>query len=232
MFSPHPEERVHRASRRMRVLALVLAAGVITGAAAAGPLPVVLDLHPAKWEMLSFKGMAETSFRAAPGGAMEIVADKSSSVLYLKVADDPVPATHLSWEWQVIDALPATDLSRTDGDDRILSIYVAFSDGSMTSRIKAMVSPLAAGKVLNYVWGGDREMDIAHPHFPDSGRLIVKRTVHAPAGEWVSESVDLAADYRRAFGTPAPGVAYIGVSGDADDLGLVSKGLLRNIRLE
>jgi len=163
---------------------------------------------------------------------MEVTADNSSSVLYVKIADDPIAATRLTWEWQVIDSLPATDLSSTEGDDRILSIYVAFSDGSMASRLKAMISPLAAGKVLNYVWGGDAPLDIAHPHFPDSGRLIVRRTVDAPLHAWLSESADLAADYARAFGTPAPGVAYIGVSGDADDLGRMSKGLLRNIRLE
>ena len=101
----------------------------------------------------------------------------------------------------------------------------------MASRLKAMISPLAAGNVLNYVWGGDRELDIAHPHFPDSGRLIVRRTVDAPVGEWLTESADLAADYQRAFGEPAPGVAYIGLSGDSDDLGVISRGLIRDILL-
>ncbi len=200
--------------------------------AADGDLPIRLDLNPAGWEMLSFRGIPETTFRAAPDGAMEVLADKSSSVLYLKIADDPVAATRLRWEWQVIDPLPATDLSRTDGDDRILSIYVAFTDGSFASKLKAMASPLAAGNVLNYVWGGAAALDIAHPHFPDTGRLIVKRTMSAPVGAWLSESVDLAADYERAFGRPAPGVAYIGLSGDADDTGRVSRGLIRNIVLE
>jgi len=95
-----------------------------------------------------------------------------------------------------------------------------------------MVSPLAAGKVLNYVWGGAAALDIAHPHFPDTGRLIVRRLVTAASGVWFRESVDLRADYERAFGTPSPGVAYIGISGDADDLGRMSKGRLRNIVLE
>ncbi|WNK00034.1 hypothetical protein L2D14_01075 [Thalassospiraceae bacterium LMO-JJ14] len=71
---------------------------------------------------------------------------------------------------------------KTDGDDRTLSIYVAFPDGSMASHLKAMVSTLAA-------------------------------------------------DCRRAFGTAPPGVAYIGLSGDSDDLGMTSRGLIRNIVL-
>lgn len=222
------------ASRRIRRISILLVALLLFSAdvAADGDLPMQLDLNPAHWQMLSFRGIPETSFMAAPDGAMEVLADKSASVLYLKIADDPVPATRLTWDWQVIDGLPATDLSKTDGDDRILSIYVAFTDGSMASRLKAMVSPLAAGNVLNYVWGGAAELDIAHPHFPDSGRLIVRRTVSAPVGEWMMESVDLAADYRRAFGAPPPGVAYIGISGDADDLGMTSRGLIRNIRIE
>ena len=197
-----------------------------------GGLPIRPALDPARWEMLNFRGIPETTFLAAPEGAMEIRADKSSSVLYLKIADDPLPATRLSWDWQVIDGLAATDLTKTDGDDRILSVYVAFSDGSMASRLKAMVSPLSSGNVLNYVWGGAALLDIPHPHFPDTGRLIVRQTAGAPTGTWISESVDLAADYRRAFGTAPPGVAYIGLSGDADDLGMTSRGWVRNIRLE
>jgi hypothetical protein len=182
--------------------------------------------------MLRFKDIPETTFLAAPGEAIEIAADKSSSVLYLKIADDPVQATRMRWDWQVINALPATDLAKTDGDDRILSIYVAFTDGSMASKLKAMISPLAAGNVLNYVWGGGTELNIAHPHFPDSGRLIVKQTVAAPTGTWLSESVDLAADYQAAFGTSPPGIVYIGISGDSDDTATTSRGLIRRLVLE
>ncbi|MEX0694391.1 MAG: DUF3047 domain-containing protein [Rhodospirillales bacterium] len=215
---------------RSALVAATLTLGGHANADAA--LPIRPDLNPGGWEMLRFKGVPETTFLAAPDGAMDVRADKSSSVLYLKIADDPVAATRLSWDWQVIDALPATDLTKTDGDDRMLSIYVAFSDGSMASKLKAMISPLAAGNVLNYVWGGVAKLDIPHPHFPDSGRLIVKRTIAAPTGRWLSETVDLEADYRRAFGVPPPGIAYIGISGDADDLARVSRGLIRNITLE
>lgn len=54
----------------------------------------------------------------------------------------------------------------------------------------------------------------------------------APTGVWFAETVDLKADYQRAFGTPSPGVMYIAVSGDSDALGLISKGMIRNIVLE
>lgn len=199
---------------------------------AGGTVPVRPDLQSAGWEMLSFRGLADTSFRTRADGAVEVRAEESSSVLYLKIADDPVPATRLSWDWQVVDGVPASDLSRTDGDDRSLSVYVAFSDGSMASKLKSMVSPLAAGRVLNYVWGGDAPLDIAHPHFPTSGRLIVRRTADTPSGTWISESVDLAADYRRAFREAPPGILYIGISGDSDDSGVTATGLIRNLRWE
>ncbi len=195
-------------------------------------IPVRPDLKTAGWEMLGFNNIPETTFRTLDSGAVEIAAVKSSSVLYLKIADEPVPAARLAWDWQVTDPLPATDLSKTDGDDRVLSVYVAFSDGSMASKLKAMMSPLMAGKVLNYVWGGDKALDIPHPHFPDSGRLIVRRTADAKTGTWLSESVDLIKDYERAFGEAPPGVLYIGISGDSDDLATTSRGLIRNLRLE
>lgn len=214
------------------LLVLLAAFGIAAPAHAAGTVPIRPDLAGAGWEVLSFSGIPETSFTATADGVMEVTADKSSSVLYLKIADTPVPVRRLSWQWRIAEPLPATDLSKTDGDDRALSLYVAFSDGSLASKVKAMMSPLAAGNVINYVWGGARELDMPHPHFPDSGRLKVIRTTDAPVGEWLSESVDLAADYERAFGRPAPGVAYIGISGDADDVGSISRALIRDIRLE
>lgn len=210
------------------LLALLNAAAAYADAV----LPIRPDLNPARWETLHFKGIPETSFRLADGGALEVLADKSASVLYLKIADTPVPATRLSWEWQMVESLPATDLTKTSGDDRNLSLYVAFSDNSMMSRVKAMVSPLSAGNVINYIWGGAQPLDIAHPYFPKTGRLIVKRMADAPTGVWFAETVDLKADYQRAFGMSSPGVMYIAVSGDSDALGLISKGMIRNIVLE
>lgn len=218
----------------MRVFFILFALALAAGfpARADVTVPTRPDLTSAGWEMLGFHDIPETSFRTLDNGVVEISANKSSSVLYIKVADQPITATRLAWDWQVVDPLPATDLTKTDGDDRVLSVYVAFSDGSIASKIKAMMSPLMAGKVLNYVWGGDKALDIAHPHFPDSGRLIVRHTADAPTGAWFSESVDLQKDYERAFGEEAPGVLYIGISGDSDDLQMTSKGLIRNLRLE
>lgn len=229
----HGKRPLYDCVTRRAAFALTLLVGLSTTAADADAvLPIRPDMNPATWEMLRFKGIPETAFRATPEGALEVLADKSASVLYLKIADEPVPAGRMQWEWQVVEGQTATDLTKTSGDDRILSIYVAFSDNSMTSRIKAMVSPLAAGNVLNYVWGGGQPLDIAHPYFPKTGRLIVKRMADAPTGVWLAETADLKADYERAFGTPSPGVLYIGVSGDADALGVTSKGLIRNIVLE
>lgn len=207
---------------------------LFTGAAAALPtvLPIGPDLEALGWKMLSFRNIPETSFAGRDDGGLDVRADKSSSVLYRAVPPDAAKATHLSWQWQVIQGIPATDLTTRDGDDRNLTVHVAFAEPGLLNTIKGLFSPFAGGKALNYVWGGAEVGDFAHPHLPDGAWIFVLRTADAPTGTWFSENVDLKADYERAFGETPPPIAAVGVSSDADSLGLATHGLVRNLTLD
>ncbi len=212
-------------------LALGLFGASVSGAAATA-LPIHPNLETAGWQMLEFDGIPPSDFMGMEDGTLQVRSKKSSSVLYRSVGDDPVSATQLTWSWQVVDGLPATDLRQTDGDDRVLAVHVVFAEQSLMARLKGAMSPFARGRVLTYVWGGDMKDAFPHPHLPDDkGWMTIKRPAQTAHNEWFMETVDLAADYKKAFGGELPPVAYIGVSGDADDLGASCFGMIRDIRL-
>ncbi len=218
----------------------LIAAGLIVGVlgtsginASTATLPVAPDLENAGWLMLVFDGIPPSDFMGMVDGTLQVRAKNSSSVLYRQVADDPVTATSMSWSWQVVDGLPATDLRQTDGDDRVLAVHVVFAEQSLMARLKGAMSPFARGRVLTYVWGGDTKDSFPHPHLPnEKGWMTIKRPAATAHNAWFDETVDLAADYKRAFGEDdLPPIAYVGVSSDADDLGASCFGMIRDIRL-
>ena len=112
---------------------LIVATSVI---AAPRVVPITPDLTANGWKVLAFDGIPATQFTGTADGTLEVRADRSSSVLYRVVDDGPSMPGKLSWSWQVIDALPATDLSKTDGDDRVLALHIGFADDSFLSRLK------------------------------------------------------------------------------------------------
>ncbi len=222
---------------RMRRTTLIagLCFGVLIAATAvagivARTLPISPDLTSSGWKVLAFDGIPATHFNGTDDGVLEVRSDRSSSVLYRPIDDGPKMPRELSWSWQVVDGLPATDLSKTDGDDRVLAIHIGFAETGLVSRLKGMVSPFAQGRVLTYVWGGARETSFPHPHLPKNGYMIIRRTAEAPSGRWFEETVDLTADYKRAFGETPPPIAFIGISGDADDLASMCFGKIKDIR--
>tara|TARA_R110000787_G_scaffold63679_11_gene144126 strand:+ start:226138 stop:226803 length:666 start_codon:yes stop_codon:yes gene_type:complete len=220
---------------RKSILLTGLSIGLLIAATATATtrtVPIASDLTANGWKVLAFDGIPQTQFTGTTEGVLEVRADRSSSVLYRAIDDGPKMPSELSWSWQVIDALPSTDLNKTDGDDRVLALHIGFADDSFMSRLKGTMSPFARGRVLTYVWGGARETSFAHPHLPDNGFMIIRRTASTPSDTWFQETVDLAADYQRAFGEAPPSVAFVGVSGDADDIAAMSFGKIKDIEFK
>lgn len=215
------------------ILAFGLSSTVVDDSFAASDtvLPMGPDLDALGWEMLTFDDIPPTMFTGNNDGAIEVHSDSGSSVLYRLVADDPIKAKTLSWSWKVINGLPATDLMQTDGDDRVLAVHVVFAEDDFMSRLKGAFHPFARGRVITYVWGDDEKAEFPHPHLPDQGYMMIKRTADEPVSQWFTETIDLETDYKRAFGKELPPVAYVAISGDADDLNAKCLGFVKDIRL-
>jgi hypothetical protein len=194
---------------------------------------------PPGWRTISVPGKAETRFANGPGGVIKVSALNSAGFLYRRLSFDAAAASHLKWRWRVDMAPPPTDQSMKGMDDRPLAVHVWFdaepesaSPWTLMERVGAwLVDAPLPGKVLTYVWGGKgmRGDSLQNPYLGENGRLIILRPGTAPNGQWFTESVNIAADFEKAFGYMAPRPRYIAISGDTDDKNGISMGAVADL---
>jgi hypothetical protein len=218
---------LNRSTGLAAILLLALPHGIAS--AAVGP-----ELTALGWRELPNPNKAENTYALGAEGAIEVVSNNSVSTLYLPVEVDIRERPVLSWRWRVDEPAPATDLSVKGEDDCSLAVYVGFpyqaEDASLVESMKrSMVESVAGedapGRVLRYVFCGRHRRGevVASPHLGEAGFMRVLRPADSPTGEWFAEQVDLAADYREAFGEEPPNPSQIAIQADTDNTGSASR---------
>lgn len=153
---------------------------------------------------------------------LSVKSDGTVSMAYARVDPTLWPAKQARWSWAVSEGVPATDLRRKGGDDRNLALYFVFLPETKAQALsgsgirKLLAEPDA--RVLVYVWGGNHERRafLDSPYLGARGKTVVQRGTGTGS---FSETVDLAADYGRAFGGAPGALVGLAVSGDSDDTG-------------
>lgn len=168
------------------------------------------------------------------GQNLSMVSDGAVSIAWTRLPAAEWAAQSASWSWTVDASVPATDLARKGGDDRNLSVYFVYLPNDQAEALAgANIRQLLGNKdvrVLQYVWGGNyaRGTVIPSPYQVGQSTNIALR----PAGTGShSESVNLAADYARAFGGTPGALVGMAVSGDSDDTNSVIRAAIGNMRL-
>jgi len=59
--------------------------------------------------------------------------------------------------------------------------------------------------------------------------LKILRPGDGPIGVWLTEEVDLAADYRETFGSEPPNPIHIAIGADSDDTGVSGRGSVADL---
>lgn len=208
----------------MHRLATTLAlATAVAGAAAAFDPPHALEAMG--WHHATWQGIAPATWRPLPGGGLAVEGVGQGSFVWRRLEGPP---GCLSWRWRVTEGPPPMDLTRR-GTDRALSVMVGFSafppGATALQRSRhALAAAAHPGAILPrsmliYVWGGTgQEPEIfASPYAHGLAKVRVLRPADSPRGVWLEERVDLAADWRAAFGGEPPTVIKIAVSTDVDD---------------
>jgi hypothetical protein len=155
------------------------------------------------------------------GKTMSIASDGSVSLAYARVKPGLWGAKAAAWSWAVDRSVPATDLAKKGGDDRNASLYFVFLPEAEAQALgeKANIRKLLTSKsarVLVYVWGDNRGRGtvLSSPYLGSRGKTILLRK--AGTGRF-SENVNLANDFKRAFGGAAGALVGLAVSADSDD---------------
>lgn len=137
------------------------------------------------------------------------------------------PSATLSWHWKIDHTVAKGDLTRRAGDDFAARVYVFFdvptrqlSFGqrmtlSLARRLTGENLPAAA---ICYVWDNHHAPGTIAPNpFYAPVRTVVIESGNGKAGQWVGESRDLAADFRKAFGREPPPITGIAIAADTDN---------------
>lgn len=211
----------------MRIL-LSAALALATTTAHAGPVSFSTGWAEQKLSLFSSN---DYSF----GNSLTMTSNGSVSIAWTRVAQSNWGANSASWNWSVSQSVPATDLSRKGGDDRNISVYFVF--------VPASVAPSLAGagirsllgrsdvRVVQYAWGGNNAVGaVLKSPYGKSGTGVTIPLRTAGTGS-ASESVNLSADFARAFGGEKGALIGLAVSGDSDDTNSVIQAAVSNLNL-
>jgi len=211
----------------MRLL-LSAALAFATTAATAGPISFANG-----WQEQRLSLFSSNDYRF--GSSLSMVSDGSVSIAWTRVGQGDWGARGASWSWTVEQSVPATSLAQKGGDDRNLSLYFVFVPESIAPSLQgANIRSLLGNsdvRIIQYAWGGNhsRGQVIPSPYGP-SGQGVTIPLRQAGTGSH-SESVDLAADYAKAFGGAPGALVGLAVSGDSDDTDSVIRAAIGNLSL-
>ncbi len=202
-------------SHRFRRLALVVALAAPMPALAATALGFDTGWKEQRFSLFSSNRYDFSASR------LTVRSDGAVSLIWRSLPSALWSARKASWTWSVSEGVPATNLAVKGGDDRNLAVYFVFLPDAAAQAMGARPNLRALlgapeARVLVYVWGGDVERGamLQSPYLDARGRTVVLR---APGTGQFAETVDLAADHARAFGTPPASLVGMAISADSDD---------------
>ncbi|SPJ23435.1 DUF3047 domain-containing protein [Palleronia abyssalis] len=171
-----------------------------------------------QWQTQKFPFQADNEYGLG-GDTLTVASDDSVSLVYRRTPDLAGSET-ASWTWDVLEGVPATDLSVKGGDDRNLALYFVFSDPDTATELEdaSLRSLLNEDdvRILVYVRGGQSAPGtvLDSPYLGERGKTIVLSGTGTGAEE---VDVNLTEDLQDAFGTRPSELLGIAVSSDSDD---------------
>lgn len=186
----------------MRKVVLICCGALVAFQARTSPLAfIVLDTArpaagklPDQWELKVNSGHPDvTTSQDGDQWILHLKSEKSSFSLERGVDIDPSQLPYLMWRWKVTQLPKGGDFRHSSTDDQAAQVLVAFADR----------------RILTYIWDttepqGTMESASSIPlvHI----FAIVCRSGAADANQWLPESHNVGADYKTAYGKPAPHV--------------------------
>lgn len=205
------------------ILSVALSAAMLAAPVyAVGPVAFGPSLSGQGWTDMPLRGHKPVEFSAQNAGTLRIQSDSGVSLIWRTLPREFSAGEKAQWRWRVDTPVPPTDLTVRRKDDRDIALYFLFSsdpdaaDNPPKSLKSAMLS---GGRALIYVWGGDAPQGsiLRNPSMLGRGQMVIRRPSGSSTGKWENESVDLRADFRKAFGREPGPLVGIAVSADSDN---------------
>ncbi|MBI1891429.1 MAG: DUF3047 domain-containing protein [Burkholderiales bacterium] len=220
-----------------RIAAGILAILPVITTAAEAEVPAFSKMSPGSairgWTVLKpAPKAADTRYSLATESGTTVLkaeADQAMSGLTYPVRVDIRQYPLLRWRWKIAAPLKTADMTQKAGDDYAARIYVMFDYPleklPFGTRAKFRLAETFYGQkiptaAINYIWDNKHPVGTIQPNtYTDRARMIVLQSGTVQAGLWVTETRDLAADFRAAFGEEAPDVVAVALATDTDNTG-------------
>jgi hypothetical protein len=165
---------------------------------------------PSDWMIKVTHGRPEISVCGDGDSCLHLKSVRSSFGLEHKVDVEPSQLPWLAWKWKVSQLPAGADFRHAATDDQAAQILVAFDDK----------------RILTYIWDttapkGALQSASSIPFVRIFA--VVVRSGSAEANQWVNESRNVAADYERAYGKPAPRVKGLRLQINSQHTGTVAE---------
>jgi hypothetical protein len=219
--------------------AILIIVCFIALAAAAGE-PDITPFSPARpgidlpkgWQPMVIPRKAPSRFSLVADADVTVLraeAIATAGMISYKLRLDPASRPLLTWRWKVDHVLAKADLGVRAGDDFAARVYVFFDvpleSLPFTARAKMHFARFIYGPDLPiaslcYVWDNKHLVGTSvWSAYTDRVRTIVLESGPEKTGQWVTETRDVAADFRSAYGHEPPAVTGIAIGNDTDQTG-------------
>ena len=189
-------------------------AGVIDAGVAAKKF---IDVQPdSEWKPLTFYSGDVNYYSIREEDGVKVIhaeyKDGLDTVILHRKLNKSGRYSRIEWKWHAVKFPEGGDENNAAKNDSVASVYVFFKSGVRKFVLKYVWSA-AAAKGYNYRRPGS--------NYFDKMQLIVCESPPNKPGEWRTESIDIASDFRKYFydGDPnaeVPPVAGIGILTDGD----------------
>jgi hypothetical protein len=162
---------------------------------------------PHGWKSRGGEGSEVYRIRSNKETYLEANAINSAVAIAKEFKYDPKEYPLLRWQWRVLEVPQGGDERFKKTGDSAAAIYVIFQG-------------LFRPDNLKYVWSASLPLGTTtESPFSSTTRIVVLRNQFSPLGEWVSERVNVYADYKRLFDREPNPVQAIGLMSDSDNTG-------------
>jgi hypothetical protein len=166
---------------------------------------------PAGWEIKVNHGKPVISLcKDVDTACLHLLSLSSSFSLEKSVDVDPAQMPYLAWSWKVAQLPAGGDFRKSSTDDQAAQLLVAFSDRRVIAYIWDTGAPKGAMESVSGI-------PLVHVV------ALVCESGAGQANQWVAESRNLAADYARAYGRPAPRVKGLRIQINSQHTGTVAE---------
>lgn len=215
----------------LALLGLFLASAVM----AAEPQVLILEefVDLKSWKPVTFPKIEKhTAYKIEKEGTNSILVARSAgsaSGLVHTNTFNVLKYPRMKWRWKIQNVYKKGNVRRKSGDDYPLRLYVVFPYDSARLGIAWRARYALAKKVrgeypphssLNYIWANRKQKKAIYDSpYTSRSKMVLLQMGSERAGKWITEEVDIVADYKRAFGKDPPPEASLAVMSDSDNTG-------------